>query len=225
MIQNWEKMKKIFPTNNIVDNILVYASVPIVSKIENSNITVIFSTRNNINNSEVCELVFNIDTLLVQEGPISLKIKPSEVGGFDEDGVMASDLFVINGKKYLTYIGWNRAVSVPFRNAIGIAKYETNTIKKLFNGPILDRSIYDPCFVASNCVIKIKNIYIMYYLSCIKWEKINNKLIHYYNIKIAKSIDGFKWKATGEVAIDFKFENEYAISVPRVLFENNIFKM
>jgi predicted GH43/DUF377 family glycosyl hydrolase len=89
----------------------------------------------------------------------------------------------------------------------------------------MDRSPSDPCFVASSFVIRIQNRYVMYYLSCFNWEETPDGLKHYYNLKIATSNDGFTWHPTGKTAIDLKQPDEYAISVPRVLFEDGIYKM
>lgn len=218
-IQKWQKLGKLFPKTD------GYAAVPFVGIIENDIAQIFYSTRDVNGKSELCSVNLNLNTLSVVGIPKEGILKYGKPGTFDEDGVMACDMFDINNVKYITYIGWNRSVGVPFRNAIGLAKFENEKVTKCFEGPILDRSIYDPCFVASNCVLKVNNIYIMYYLSCKKWDFINSKLTHFYNIKIATSNNGFTWNQTGDIAIDFKYNNEYAISVPRVIIEGNIFKM
>ena len=222
-IQNWNKLGRLFPIDKT--NAIQYAAVPLIGKIECDIATIYFSNRNQNNKSELCSIKINMNTFLATESVKLGLLQPGKIGEFDEDGVMACDIYEIENKKYLTYIGWNRGVSVPFRNAIGIAKYENDSFTKLFNGPVLDRSIYDPCFVASNCVINIDGTFIMYYLSCINWDEINGQLTHYYNIKIAKSDNGINWIPTGNTAINFRYTNEYAISVPRVLIENNLYKM
>ena len=128
---------------------------------------------------------------------------------------------------YFYYQGWNVGSSVPFRNSIGllVSDSDISNFQKVFEGPILDRSIYDKCFVATPCVIEDDNCYRMYYLSCDKWEYIDNTLTHSYNIKYAESKDGIHWQRNGKVIIDFCYENEYAISVPRVIKDNNSYKM
>ena len=129
---------------------------------------------------------------------------------------------------FLYYIGWNLGKTVPFRNSIGllISWDNGNTFQKYSEGPILDRSEHDICFVASNCVYSEENFYRMYYLSCDKWEmKSNNVFQHYYKIKYAESSDGINWIRNGKIIIDYRYENEYAISAPRVLKDGNLYKM
>ena len=68
-------------------------------------------------------------------------------------------------------------------------------------------------------------IYKIWYLSCTDWTDVDGKKVHNYHIKYAESDDGINWKRDGIVAIDYKDEYEYAISVPRVIKENRIYKM
>ena len=42
---------------------------------------------------------------------------------------------------------------------------------------------------------------------------------------IAFSKDGIHWNRAGHIAIDYRNKDEYAISVPRVIFENSTYKM
>ena len=116
---------------------------------------------------------------------------------------------------------------MPFRNAIGLAISEDRgkTFRKFSEGPIMDRTYMEPHSVASNCVLYDDEIYRMWYLSCTKWVLSGENLKHYYHIKYAESKDGIHWERTGVVAIDFKDDNEYAISVPRVIKENGKYKM
>ena len=120
-------------------------------------------------------------------------------------------------------------VTVPFRNSIGIAKSTDNgkSFRKLFRGPLLDRTRDEPNFVASNCVLEDQGIYKIWYLSCTDWFKNTKtgKVTHKYHIKYAESCDGIEWNRNGKVAIDYKDSHEYAISVPRVIRDGDLYKM
>jgi predicted GH43/DUF377 family glycosyl hydrolase len=65
----------------------------------------------------------------------------------------------------------------------------------------------------------------MYYLSCIGWEKMEGRTMHRYHIKWATSKDLVNWERNNNIAIDFKYPNEYAISVPRVIENDGKFRM
>lgn len=218
-MQNWEKQGLIFDKKN-------YCSVPIAYFIKKNIVRIYASDRKIDNKSYPFFVEYDLKNgKIVREKTI--KIPFGNLGTFDEHGIMPTSILKKNNQLWMYYIGWNLSKSVPFRNSIGLAisKDDGKTFVKYSKSPILDRSLHDPCFVASNCVFEEKNFYRMYYLSCNKWEYINGKFLHSYNIKYAFSKDAINWTREGEVCIDFRFPNEYAISSPRVLKEKGIYKM
>ena len=224
----WRKLSQIFCPDNNYPWMINYAAVPIAYNIDNDIFRIYFSSRDKNNRSYTCFVVLDInnpsDIIDISNYPI---LSPGEIGCFDDSGSMATSMQRINDKLFLYYIGWNLGVTVPFRNSIGLAISEDNgiTFEKAFKGPVLDRTKDEPYFVASNCVLFDNSIYKMWYLSCVKWNMINDKPVHYYHIKYSESTDGINWDRCGIIAIDFLYENEYAISVPRVIKEDNIYKM
>ena len=150
-----------------------------------------------------------------------------EYGTFDQAGIMPTDIITLeSGVKYLYYIGWTNRLDVPYHNTIGLAISNNGgkTFKKFSTGPILGTSHREPGFVGTISVMKNGNKWLGWYLSCIKWEKINNKLESFYNIKLALSNNGIDWEPTGHICIPLK-ENEGGLSQASVIKENNIFKM
>lgn len=225
----WNKKGKIFDLDsNHIKYIKSHAAVPFADNICGDKFKVYFSGRDDQNRSVISYFVIDIknpkEILEVASDPVLL---PGSLGEFDDSGVMGSSIINIKEKKYLYYIGWNLGVTVPFRNSIGLAVSKDNgeSFRRLYEGPIIDRTRAEPHFCASNCVIEDEGIYKIWYLSCVKWEKVNDEIRHYYHIKYAESKDGIEWKREGKVAIDFESEYEYAISVPRVIKENGIYKM
>lgn len=205
-----------------------FSAVPFVLPLngEKGIYRIFFSARDNQNRS----LPFFID----YDFEKNLKLRESnqllalgEPGAFDDSGIMLTSVIEKDKDIYLYYIGWNLGVTVPFRNAIGLAvsKDGGETFNRMFKGPVIDRNRIEPHFVASNCVIKKENQYIMYYLSCIGWEEIEGKMMHRYHIKWATSQNLIDWERNNNIAIDFKYSNEYAISVPRVIEHNGKYRM
>lgn len=153
-------------------------------------------------------------------------LSPGAPGTFDSDGAMLSWIARSGNSDYCYYIGWNRGVDVPFRNALGLARSRNGDPEmRKVAGPILDRSIHDPCFTASACVIPGEDKWKMWYLSCVAWEFVNGAPRHRYHIKYAESRDGINWNREGVVAIDFADESEYAISRPSVIQDGDLWKM
>lgn len=202
----WKKLGNIFNPQKIDDWNYQFGAVPFVGGIDNNLLNIFFTSRNPKKNP-----------LLDLGAP----------GTFDSAGTMGCQLTEINGQAMLYYQGWNRGVDVPFRNSTGLALYDAknNQFSKFSTGPILDRSVHDPCFVASPHIIQIdKNSYLMYYLSCDSWED-DKGIQHRYNIKIARSSDGKNCSRDGTIAIDYENEKKYAFSVPRVLHDSGTYKM
>jgi len=226
----WRKLGRIFniDNSNKTDCFKSHASVPIADFLGKNKYKIYFSSRDSINRSSTGYYVMDIcNPFKIIECCEKPLIEPGNIGEFDDSGAMASCILNYNNKKYMYYIGWNLGVTVPFRNSVGLAisEDEGKTFSKFSNGPIIDRNYLEPHFCASSCVIRDKEIFKIWYLSCIKWEKIQGMYKHYYHIKYAESDDGINWKRDGVVAIDFRDKYEYAISVPRVIKENGIYKM
>ena len=224
----WEKFGSIFNSNKQNFWMNSHASVPIVDHIDKNLYKVYFSSRDVQNRSYVGSFEFDITTpkkiFSISKKPI---LSPGKDGTFDDSGTMCSCIVSVKNKKYLYYIGWNKGVSVPYRNSIGLAISNNNgkTFEKISEGPIIDRTYKEPHFAASSYVLKEKNEWKMWYLSCIKWALKKNQLTPFYHIKYAKSSDGINWNRDGTVCIDFKNRNEWAISRPFVWKEKDLYKM
>ena len=218
MMQQWKKSGIIFdPLKNGYAH-FTYASVPVAMHIGGPVYRIFFSGRDSQNRSLPFFFDIDLDNLSVTNIQTKPILEPGNPGTFDDSGVMPSCIVHVDNKYYLYYIGWNLGVTVPFRNSIGLAASSDGIrFKKLFEGPVLERNESEPHFTASCCVIREKEIWKIWYLSCVKWQMENNKPKHYYHIKYAESTDGIHWERNGTVAIDFKNKSEYAISVPRVI--------
>lgn len=225
-MQNWIKHKLIITPQMLMTG-YSHAAVPVVMHLHDDLFRIYFSSRNSLNQSIPFSFDFNIVDEKITEKISEPLMQPGALGCFDDSGVMPACLLTQNNKIFMYYIGWNLGVTVPFRNAIGLAVNEGNgtSFKRVYNGPILDRNKSEPHFTASCHVIFDNGIYKMWYLSCVKWDKIENKIMHFYNIKYAESADGVEWNRNGHTAIDFLYKDEYAISVPRVIKENGTYKM
>ena len=226
-MQTWRKLGIIFSPSNNYEWMISHAAVPFVATINGDTIKVFFSCRNAKNESSVGSIDFDINTLQVSNLSSKPILSKGAMGEFDDSGAMGCCAVNIGDVIRLYYIGWNLGVTVPFSNSIGIAESfdKGKTFSKPFQGPIIDRNKNDPYFVASNCVLFDEGVYKIWYLSCTEWFKSNDISMHKYHIKYAESVDGIDWDRKGTVAIDYVDSYEYAISVPRVIREEGIYKM
>lgn len=227
-MQKWKKIGQIFCVDKNYSWMYSHASVPIAQHLCDDLYKIYFSCRNKNNESSIGYFIIDINNpknvLQISESPV---LEKGELGCFDDSGVMGSCILYLNNKIYLYYVGWNLGVTVPFRNSIGLAISEDNglTFKRMYFGPIIDRTKYEPHFISSCCVIEDNGLFKIWYLSCTGWSRIGDTVLHKYHIKYAESNDAIEWNRQGIVAIDYKDDYEYAISVPRVIKEDNIYKM
>lgn len=223
----WKKRGLVFCASGETPSMQSHAAVPIAEHLSNNLFKIYFTSRDGLNRSHTNYIIIDItrpsEILDISDQPV---IFPGELGEFDDSGAMASWLVTHLQDKYLYYIGWNLGVTVPFRNSIGLAISTNNTpYVRYSNGPILNRSIKEPHFCASSCVIVHDDIWRMWYLSCTGWRIRQNKPEHRYHIKYAESNDGIHWERNGHVAIDYAKDEEYALSRPSVIRDVDGWKM
>jgi len=225
--RSWDKMGLIFCPSGETLWMHSHAAVPIAESLEGDLFKIYFSSRDKSNRSHTGYVVIDIERpnqiIDLSTNPV---LSPGALGEFDDSGAMATWLTSHMGKRYLYYIGWNLGVTVPFRNAIGL--YTSNgdgQFTRYASGPIIDRSIREPHFSASCCVLPDERLWHMWYLSCIGWRMLDGKPEHRYHIKYAESRDGINWQRDGIIAIDFANDQEYAISRPTVIHEDVGWKM
>ena len=223
----WRKLGQIYCPSGQKEWMYSHAAVPIAEHIEGDVFKIYFSSRNKDNQSFTGYLLLDItrpqEILELSDSPV---IGPGALGEFDDSGAMATWLAHHDGRRFLYYIGWNLGVTVPFRNSIGLSISEYGgEFKRYAPGPVVDRSITEPHFVASCCVLPDIDKWRMWYLSCTDWKIRNGKPEHRYHIKYAESIDGVSWIREGVVAIDYSDDSEYAISRPSVIRDGGCWKM
>lgn len=204
-----------------------HATVPIAESLGGDLYKIYFSSRDELDRSYTGYTVIDItqpnQILELSTEPV---LAPGKLGEFDDSGAMATWLAIHQGQKYLYYIGWNLGVTVPFRNSIGLSiSSQTDDFKRYSSGPIMDRSMSEPHFCASCCVLPGDDLWRMWYLSCTEWRKREEKPEHRYHIKYAESIDGIHWRRDGLVAIDYSNDQEHAISRPSVIRDIDGWKM
>lgn len=205
-----------------------HAGLPIAERVNDDVYRIYFHTRDRQNRSRPAYVVTDInrphEILEMAERPL---FDCGPLGSFDESGVMPCWIVNHGDTKYVYYVGWNQAITVRFRIAIGLAISDDGgrTFEKYSSGPLMDRSVHDPCFVGGPCVLVDNGLWRMWYISCVRWVLEANGPEHSFHIKYAQSEDGIHWERDGTVCIDFQSEDEYAIGRPCVLKEDGIYKM
>ena len=225
--QEWQKLGLIFCPSEQRSWMKSHAAVPIAECLGNDLFRIFFTTRDERNRSNTGYLVVDInrpsDILELSSEPV---LVPGDLGEFDDSGAMGSWLVSDEQTRYFYYMGWNLGVTVPFRNSIGLAtSTRGDAFQRYARGPVMDRSMQEPHFCSTPCVLKADNLWRMWYLSCTGWRLLNEQPQHRYHIKYAESADGIEWERQGLVAIDYRDDGEYAISRPSVIKDEDGWKM
>jgi hypothetical protein len=222
----WQKLGRVFETNNNHPWMLTHAANPVAEHLDRNVFRVYFSCRDAQQRSHIAfadvELESPFKVLSIAEEPL---LGPGEVGTFDDSGVSLSCIKLINGRKYLYYLGWNLGVTVPWRNSIGLAVYDpgTATFRRFSKAPLLDRHDVDPFSISYPFVLEDNGVFRMWYGSNLRWGEEQKDMAHL--IKYAESDDALHWTRTGIVALQFKNDGEYAMSRPCVIKEDGLYKM
>jgi predicted GH43/DUF377 family glycosyl hydrolase len=222
----WEKQELIFKPDNQFPWMKSHAQVPTVLVLDDM-FRIYFATRDANQLSHIACIDVDINNpakvLKVHDKPV---LERSKLGAFDEDGTVPSCVMHKDNKIFLYYNGWNKKVTTPYHNAIGVAVSEDNgaTFARMYDGPIIDRTILEPYMHVSPSVIKHDGEYKMWYVSGTEWSMINNKPEPIYVIRYAESKDGINWKRDGHSCLPQSYPQE-AIATPSVLFEDGRFKM
>lgn len=158
--------------------------------------------------------------------PVQPLFNPGRKGTFDDNGItMTSIVRIDEHTKYLYYCGWNRKVSVSYSLSIGCVKVTDDRFyEKISEGPIMERSIYNPIAVSAPMVIKENDLFHMWYISFTNWEKVFDKYEPIYVVKHATSMDGLMWECNNDICINSEYPGE-SIGRPWVIKDEGIYKM
>jgi hypothetical protein len=147
-------------------------------------------------------------------------------GTFDDDGVMPSFAIRHGGRLLLYYSGWNRGVTIPYRNSVGLAVSDDDgqTFRRLYEGPVLERCATEPHIAVTPSILIEDGLWRMWYISGLRWELVNGKYEPVYVIKYCHSKDGIAWERPNIQCIPQSYDSE-AFSHPTVIRDGDVYRM
>ena len=223
----WKKLGLIIEPKNINRYwMITHGMDPTVDYLHDDIFRIYFCGRNKNNQSLIGYADINInEPSKILNTPNDPVLGLGELGCFDDNGVTASCIINYQDKKYLYYIGWRprSTTRLSLMTGLSISTDGGNTFNRVSRAPIIKLTDKEPfSILTAPYVIREKNIWRMWYVSCTGWE---NPDLPRYNIKYAESEDGINWKQDGIVCIDFISNDETAIARQSVQFENGIYRM
>jgi hypothetical protein len=213
----WRKLGWIFVAGGESEWLHSYGAVPIARPLGEYRYRVYFSPRDRQGRANVSWLDIDIRDptriLRVSETPV---LTPGRRGSFDDNGAMGCWIVEHDANDMLYYQGWNLGVTVPFYVATGLAIRPAGDpdrpFERVSEGPILDRCIEEPVFIACPAVLRDNDRWRMWYQSGRPWRGEGETALPSYDIRYAESADGVRWLPTGKQAIGFAHPGEVAIT-------------
>ena len=206
-----------------------HACVPVADKINGEVLRIYFGPRDIEGRTTTTFIDVEADNpsriRYVHDRPV---LGLGKLGTFDDSGAMPSCIVNHGGRKFLYYIGWNRGVTVPYRNSIGLAVSDDGgeSFERVVEGPVLDRTATEPYFCASPFALYDEEAakWKLWYASSTGWTVVNGHPEPLYQVKYAESADGVSWLRRNTVCLEYAFEGE-ANARPCVLKENGCYRM
>lgn len=199
----WKQFGVVFVPNADRAWSRTHAQAPATLLLED-RIRVYYGTRNDQNRSRTS--FFEVDradptrVIYVHDQPVMDLGKP---GTHDEDGVIASQIIIMDGEMRMYYGGVSRGGNVPYRMSIGLARSTDGglTFERVFDGPVVDRTRFEPYMTMAPNILRDADKWTMWYGSGIGWAEVDRKFEPTYQIKLALSDDGLNWQQTNHVCI------------------------
>jgi len=147
------------------------------------------------------------NVLAVHDKPV---LELGENGTFDEFGAMACSVIAVGSEIWLYYVGWSRCIGVPYNHAIGLAISKDGgvTFERAGKGPILGRTLNEPFIQNSPFVMKIGDLFRLWYSTGTGWIAHGKGMESVYVLTHATSHDGINWQRNGIPCVKSVMEHE-----------------
>jgi predicted GH43/DUF377 family glycosyl hydrolase len=224
----WSKLGRIFCANGEYPWMQTHAANPVAEHRHADVYRIYFSVRDAQRRAHIAFVDIDLNrpqtVLALSEAPV---LAPGETGTFDDSGVSMGCLVKYGGKRYLYYLGWNLGVTVPWRNAIGLAVSEGDDgpFIRVSQAPTMDRHHHDPFSISYPWGLVEDGRWRMWYGSNLSWGSGERQEEMSHLFKYAESADGLTWHRDGRIVLPFKDETEYAMSKPAVVRDPDMYRM
>ena len=221
----WRKLGRVFCPAQEHPWMASHAANPVADVLDDRSARIYFSTRDTANRSSVAWVDIDArDPLRVRRVAAEPALSPGALGAFDDSGCSIGCIVRDGQHRSLYYMGWNLGVTVPWRNAIGLATSgDGERFERASIAPILDRSAADPYTLSYPWVLRERDGWRMWYGSNLRWGGTKADMDH--RIKSARSPDGRVWTPDDRVSIEPAGPAEYAFARPCVLRDPGGYRM
>lgn len=223
----WQRHGPVYLASGRLEWARTHAALPTPVSLGQDRFRFFFSVRDSENRSSIswADIDLSAEPRVVAEAD-SPALSFGSPGMFDDSGASIGSLVSLPSETRLYYMGWNLGVRAPWRNSIGVAVGEPIQahFKRMYDGPILDRSPEDPYTLSYPWVLRLaERDWRMWYGSNTRWGATSADMHHV--IKVAYSEDGLRWSRNSEIALEPRDEGEHAFARPAILYADGRFRM
>src|SRR2546423_6369909 len=214
----WRKLGSVFRPSGKLEWARSHAANPFPEHLEGNVFRIYYSARDSRNRSSIGYVVIDLQNeARVLEVPSEPVLRPGDRGMLDDCGVSIGCILGVGRKRFLYYMGWNLAVTVPWKNALGLAMSDSADalFQRWSRFPIVPLDEVDPYTISYPWVMHEERRYRMWYGSNLRWGAQKEDMMHV--IKYAESADAVHWEKHDRIMIDSAEPAENAICKPCVV--------
>ena len=222
----WQKLGLVYRPSGELPWARSHAANPIAEQISGDLFRIYFSARDDHNRSSIgCITIDLKEPTRVLEVAATPVLAPGELGMFDDCGASVGCLLRVGEARYLYYMGWNLAVTVPWKNELGLAISQAPgaPFERFSRFPVVRLDEVDPYTLSYPWVLREGGRYRMWYGSNLRWGAEKKDMLHV--LKYADSDDAIHWNRPGTIVIDSATPEENAICKPCVMRDEDRYRM
>ncbi len=159
--------------------------------------------------------------------PKTILLDLGEIGTFDDSGAIPSSIIFDDHNIKLYYVGFQRAVKVPYMLFSGLATANQidNNFIRYSKSPIVERMLESPYSNSAPFVLKDKGLYKMWFWEGEQWVLVNGKQFIQAVISYAESLDGIIWDVKKHGCLKPSIETEFSVGRPWVIYHQDKYSM
>lgn len=217
MTQTWQKLGRLYvpETEGQHPKLRSHAANPLPVHLEGDTYRVFFSGRDSENRSSVGAVDIDIVECKIIRKHYQPFFEHGPKGSFYSDGVSIGNCYMVNGIRYMLFMGWQAPLNGHWRGDIGQLVVSSDLTLRLADAsPLMTSDALDPISLSYPWVFEDNEGYRMWYGSTSTWDAGNGEMLHVINM--AFSVDGNQWYRYG-LAIPFEIGVAQAFSRPSVV--------
>jgi hypothetical protein len=158
---------------------LDYSSNPVAISLSDSQIRIIFNSRDVENRSSIYSIDFFPEKLEPDYDSVSLQHTYGEESSYFSHGISVGQLFSLDGQRRLSVMGWKNYRDKHWEGRVGsISINENGDLMQLDPEPWMDLDSEDPISLSYPAIYTFNNSTKIWYGSTISWDTGNGEMLH-----------------------------------------------